>query len=217
MTERVLTADWAVPANTVAGTTLRTGDFSDVPGTPCLLQQVHGNRVVEIGGADFAGTVVQADAVIGRQPGDVCVVKTADCLPVLVCSRDGSVIAAAHAGWRGLAAGIIEATIEKMGAAPDTLLAWLGPAISQPNFEVGEEVRDAFTNSHPDDTTHFEHNARGRWQADLYGLARARLARAGVPQVSGGGLCTFKDGTRFYSFRRDGETGRMFSFICRKA
>ncbi len=217
MSERVLKADWSAPPNVQAGTTLRTGDVSDLPAPPTLLQQVHGNHVVEWGQTLTPGASVEADAVIGRQAGNLCVVKTADCLPVLLCSLDGETIAAAHAGWRGLAAGVIESTIEAMRVSPADLVAWLGPAISQPNFEVGGEVRAAFADQHADDAQHFEENARGRWQADLYALARARLSRAGVTDISGGGLCTVADPARFYSYRRDRDTGRLLSFIYRKA
>jgi len=143
-------------------------------------------------------------------------VRTADCLPVLFCSTDGTRVAAAHAGWRGLAAGVLENTISAMGSGVGDLLVWLGPAISQPNFEVGGEVRDAFLQNDADAAVYFEPNARGRWQADLYGLARRRLAAAGVEAVYGGGWCTFADSARFYSYRRGQDTGRMVSFVALK-
>jgi YfiH family protein len=130
-----------------------------------------------------------------------------------MCSKDGGVFAAAHAGWRGLAAGVIETTISTLGVDPADLLVWLGPAISQAAFEVGDEVRDAFLANDPMASTCFEANARGRWQADLYGLARQRLEAAGVTAVSGGEFCTYSDEERFYSYRRDPDCGRLVSFI----
>jgi len=205
-------AEWPAPTNVLAGTTLRETDVESVglPGVPCWLNQVHGVDVVAVGSYS---TPPNADASVGRRPGDVCVVKTADCLPVLLCTHDGAQVAAAHAGWRGLAAGVIEATVEAMDAAPGEMLAWLGPAISQPAFEVGAEVREAFVGRDPVAEAFFQANARGRWQADLYGLARLRLANLGVGRVSGGGLCTYADSDRFYSYRRDGATGRLVSFV----
>ena len=142
--ERVLLADWPAPDNIVAGTTLRGGDESDLPAEPQWLKQVHGNRAVTLGGEDFDSAEPEADAVIGKQAGDLCVVRTADCLPILLCERSGAEIAAVHAGWRGLAAGVIDATVAKMSADPGAIIAWLGPAIAQPSFEVGDEVRAAF-------------------------------------------------------------------------
>ncbi|MEM7433122.1 MAG: peptidoglycan editing factor PgeF [Pseudomonadota bacterium] len=215
MTVRALAANWSALPPVVAGTTLRSGGADDLPAPPKLLQQVHGNRVVEY--SDLTtDAAAEADAIIARQPGQICVVKTADCLPVLLSTDSGDVIAAVHAGWRGMAAGVIEATIEQMAVEPATLMAWLGPAISAQNFEVGDEVRQAFGDHHRHDLAFFEPNARGRWQADLYELARARLMRSGVWRVSGGGWCTFADPARFYSYRRDGGTGRLLSFIYRK-
>lgn len=209
-----LRADWPAPGNIIAGTTLRTGDIAAVglPGKPCWLNQLHGTCVVEAGNFDVPPG---ADAAIGSKPGDVCVVKTADCLPVLLCSSDGSEVGIAHAGWRGLAAGIIENTVAEMTHDPDGLLAWLGPAISQPLFEVGDEVREAFLEHDRAAAACFVSNIRERWQADLYALARLRLRAAGVTQVYGGGLCTYSDDRRFFSYRRDGATGRMVSFVAR--
>jgi YfiH family protein len=207
-----LPADWPAPANIVAGTVLRDSGY-ELPVAPSDLQQVHGNRVVRLGSADFGKEPPQADAVIGCRDGDLCLVKTADCLPVLLCAADGREIAAAHAGWRGLAAGIVEATVDAMATAPGDLLAWLGPAISQAAFEVGSEVRDAFTRHRPAAAAAFTANNRGRWQADLYALAVQRLRETGVHAIFGGSLCTFGDPDRFYSYRRDGETGRLLSFV----
>lgn len=214
-------ADWPAPDNIVAGTTLRTNRVPDtlftqanrVSGTPFWLKQVHGADVV------LAGRFLSppdADASVSRDAAHVCVVRTADCLPVLLCSTDGTEVAAAHAGWRGLAAGVLENTIAAMHSRAGDLLAWMGPAISQPNFEVGGEVREEFLAHDENAESCFLANARGRWQADLYGLARQRLVASGVKSVYGGGLCTFADSERFYSYRREQDTGRMVSFVALK-
>ena len=149
-------------------------------------------------------------------PGRVCAIQTADCLPVLFCAADGSAVAAAHAGWRGLAAGVLGATVQALAAAAPgvDLLAWMGPAIGPAHFEVGEEVREAFLDIDPASSPAFVGNERGRWQCDLYGLARRALVRAGVVSVTGGGFCTVAEQGRFFSYRRDGgRTGRMASLI----
>lgn len=216
MTDSWLRAEWPAPDNILAGTTLRSNEAFAFPAEPQWLTQVHGNRVVRLGTADFAGDPPQADASVANRPGDLCVVKTADCLPVLLCSVDGGEIAAVHAGWRGLAAGVIEATVAAMTPPPAELLAWFGPAISQPAFEVGGEVRDAFLAHDMAAGEAFTANERGRWQADLERLARQRLGDAGVAAVYGGGFCTYADTEQFFSYRRDGETGRLFSFIFRR-
>lgn len=210
-----IAADWPAPRSVIAGTTLRGGDIAslDLPGDPCWLQQVHGAGVVRV--ADYDAPPV-ADASLGRAPGDVCVVRTADCLPVLFCAADGTEIAAAHAGWRGLASGVLEATVAGMAHAPDRLMVWLGPAISQRAFEVGGEVRDAFVKTDPGAAACFLPNERGRWQADLYELARRRLSRVGVRAFFGGGFCTFSDEKRFFSYRRNADCGRMVSFVALK-
>jgi len=207
-------ADWPAPGNIVAGTTFRTGDIAAVrlPGRPCWLNQLHGTIVVGVDGFEVPP---DADASVGSRAGDVCVIRTADCLPVLLCSSDGREVGIAHAGWRGLAAGVIENTIASMAHDPGDLLAWLGPAISQPFFEVGDDVRQAFVVHDSAADSCFVSNAQGRWQADLYALARLRLRAAGVTEVHGGGLCTYGDEKRFYSHRRDGATGRMVSFVAR--
>ncbi|MDJ0813089.1 MAG: peptidoglycan editing factor PgeF [Woeseiaceae bacterium] len=205
-------ADWPAPAGIIAGTTLRDSEF-ELPAQPRRINQVHGAGVArwEMLAADDAPP--DADAIVSATPGSLCVVRTADCLPVLLCSNDGGEIAAVHAGWRGLAAGVIEAAIAALATPPGNLIAWLGPAISQPAFEVGGEVRDAFLAGSAGAADAFEKNARGRWQADLYVLGEQRLQAAGVTAVSGGGLCTHADAGRFYSYRRDGSTGRMLSFV----
>ena len=215
MSDVVLYADWPVPPNIVAGTTLRSGSETNLPAEPVWIEQVHGNRAVRLGSADFDNGTPQADAVIGDQPGDICVVRTADCLPVLLCAFDGQEIAAVHAGWRGLAGGVIETTVARMTAVPAELFAWLGPAISQPAFEVGDEVREQFSPWSDPPSETFRANERGRWQADLFGLAQARMRAMGISEIYGGGICTFSDPDRFFSYRRDGATGRLFSFIHR--
>ena len=209
-------ADWPAPDTILAGTTLRNGDLAslELPGQPCWLKQVHGADVVVAGHFDEPP---EADGSIGRSSKDVCVVRTADCLPVLFCSADGNEIAAAHAGWRGLAAGVLEATVTRMNHRGSDLLAWLGPAISQPAFEVGEEVRQAFVAQDAGAAACFAANDRGRWQADLYALARRRLAAMGGTDVYGGPYCTVADTERFYSYRRSPECGRMVSFVAMTA
>jgi YfiH family protein len=212
----IITPDWPAPANVVAGTTTRNAEDGVLPENLRYLNQVHGAGVVPASVLRDADKPLVADAVTGKGSGDICAVRTADCLPVLFCSTEGSHVAAAHAGWRGLAAGVLENTVSAMSCAASDLLAWLGPAISQPNFEVGAEVREAFLEHDAGAAAYFEPNARGRWQADLYGLARQRLTAAGVEAIYGGAWCTFADPGRFYSYRRDQETGRMVSFVALK-
>lgn len=216
MTRDWIEADWPAPVGIIAGTTLKNS-LMEFPAEPRWLNQVHGNHVVRLDSDEFDGGTPDADAVVADRPGSICVVRTADCLPVLLSARDGSEIAAIHAGWRGLAAGVIEETLRAMRTAPNEQIAWLGPAISQPAFEVGGEVRQAFVEVSAAAAAAFEQNARGRWQADLYRIARQRLAGAGLEAVYGGGLCTFEDSSRFYSYRRDKDTGRMVSFVYRAA
>ncbi|MGM0594012.1 MAG: peptidoglycan editing factor PgeF [Pseudomonadota bacterium] len=180
-----------------------------LPSEPRWLNQVHGTCAVEV--AEIK-TPCEADASISHQPGVVCAVLTADCLPVLLCDRQGSVVAAAHAGWRGLVNGVVESTVAKLGAG-DELLAFLGPAIGPKVFEVGEEVRQAFIDENPAAAGAFTPSPAGRWLADIYALARQRLRRAGVDAIYGGEHCTYTEAERFYSYRRDGVTGRMASLI----
>jgi YfiH family protein len=208
-----LCADWPAPPNIIAGTTLRGSGF-ELPTKPQFLNQVHGVRAVRMGSVDFDQGAPDADAVIANRSGDICVVRTADCLPILLCSTNGEEIAAIHAGWRGLAAGIVEATLDTMSTPVGDLIAWFGPAISQAAFEVGPEVRESFGPWGQIEPL-FQVNKHGRLQADLFGLARARLRKNGVLPVYGGGLCTFNDPQRFYSYRRDSDTGRMLSFVYR--
>lgn len=188
----------------------RLRDALRLPGEPCWLEQVHEAMAVE---AAVWTAPVRADASIARSANKVCAVLTADCLPVLFCSRSGDRVAAAHAGWRGLAGGILDSTVSSLGLPGTELLAWLGPAIGAEAFEVGDEVRIAFTARDAAAAQAFQPNARGRWQADLYALARLELARLGVRAVYGGGLCTYADAERFFSYRRDGQTGRMATLI----
>ena len=184
-----------------------------LPGDPGWLNQVHGSAVVDFDAVPAATAPPTADAVIATRAGRACVIMVADCLPVLFVSRDGERVGAAHAGWRGLASGVLEHTVRALGVAPAQLSAWLGPAISQRHFEVGAEVRDAFVAADPGAGAYFVANERGRWQSDLAGLARRRLTAAGVGAISGGEWCTFADPERFYSHRRDGRGGRMAALI----
>ncbi len=189
-----------------------------LPAEPCWLNQVHGTTVVEAGAYE---TPPKADACIARsanQANRVCVVMTADCLPVLFCNREGDRVAAAHAGWRGLANGVLESTVSALGVPGSELMAWLGPAIGPDAFEVGDEVRIAFLSQDAGNATCFRSSDRhGHWYADLYQLARRHLARLGVTAVYGSEWCTVTDEARFFSHRRDGhaggQTGRMASLI----
>jgi YfiH family protein len=184
-----------------------------LPAEPGWLTQVHSARVVELG----RDSGREADAAFTRQAGQVCAVLTADCLPLLFCDRGGSVVAAAHAGWRGLAEGVLEATVAAMRTPPADILAWMGAAIGPQAFEVGDEVRQAFVARHPATAMAFvPHPASGKspkWLADIYQLARIRLNHAGVQAIYGGGRCTFSEAESFYSYRRDGVTGRMAALI----
>jgi polyphenol oxidase len=188
----------------------RLREACNLPSAPFWLQQVHGCRVADCE-SDEAGC--EADAVLSRQPGQVCAVLTADCLPLLITDRDGREVCAVHAGWRGLAAGVVESAIARLSSPPPSLLVWLGPAIGPAAFEVGAEVREVFIKQAAEDALAFRENDRGRWQADIYRLARQRLQRLGVGYVGGGDYCTWSQPTRFYSYRREGVTGRMASLI----
>lgn len=233
-----LVPDWPAPARVRACVTTRSGGISQPPFDslnlgdhvsddpravaenrrrlqqalncqPAWLSQVHGIRVVQ---ADSA-RVQEADASWSAAPGVACAILTADCLPVLFCDRAGTRVAAAHAGWRGLAGGMLEATLDALDCAPDEVLVWLGPAIGPQAFEVGPEVREAFLSGYPQAEAAFRPSANpGKSLADLYQLARIRLAARGVTAVYGGGLCTWSD-PRFYSYRRAARTGRFASLI----
>ncbi len=237
----ILPADWPAASRVRAVTTLRTGGVSlspfdslnlgehvtddaaavrsnrarlrghlTLPSEPLWLNQVHGTLVVDAATANPGTT---ADGSVTRQAGVVCAVLTADCLPVFLCDRAASVVAVVHAGWRGLAAGVIEQGLAAMGVPAAEVLAWLGPAIGPQAFEVGEEVRQVFVDHQPAAVSAFRADANGRFFADLYALARLRLAAAGVAAVHGGGACTYHEGQRYFSYRRDGVTGRMASLI----
>lgn len=259
-----ITPDWPAPQNVRALQTTRNGGLSVAPyislnlGThvgdapltvarnrmllntilpsePVWLEQVHGTVVAN---ADHANCREIADACIARNRGAVCVVMTADCLPILLCDTQGTVVAAVHAGWRGLAAGVIEATVSAMQAQgfagasharESTLMAWLGPAISQTAFEVGAEVREIFVAQHPAAASAFTPSPLGgegcgegssaacsepkKYLADLYALARLRLNALGITQIYAGNRCTYTESEQFFSYRRDGVTGRMATFI----
>ncbi len=174
------------------------------------MSQVHGIRVVDAG---QSVTSQEADAVYTDRPDRICAVLTADCLPLLVCDRQGKEVAAIHAGWRGLAAGVIEASLQKFQASPDDLLVWLGPAIGPEVFEIGQEVYDIFVQQHQAAASCFSPTRPGHYLADLYALARLRLALQGVNQVYGGGFCTYTQADQFFSYRRSPVTGRMASLI----
>jgi YfiH family protein len=201
----------------------RLQSTASLPAEPVWLRQVHGNVVADLDLLDEP-TAVVADAAVSSAAGRVCAVLTADCLPLLLAAADGSVVAAVHAGWRGLAAGVIEAALQalRVKAPAGTFVhAWLGPAIGAAHFEVGAEVRAAFMRHDAAAQSAFTANAAGRWQCDLYALARQRLRAHGVTSIWGGGFCTYADDQRFYSHRRDVQhrglagTGRMASLIWR--
>ncbi|MFQ2092256.1 peptidoglycan editing factor PgeF [Aeromonas taiwanensis] len=235
--------DWPAPGNVRALSTTRDGGVSEgvfaglnlgahvgdeparveanrarlqqeaaIPGPLNWLNQVHGIAVHPV--SDRYERAPDADAACAHEAGLACIVMTADCLPVLFCDRAGTRVAAAHAGWRGLHAGVLEKSIAAMGCEPAEILAWLGPAIGPTAFEVGGEVREAFVAEQAEAVAAFVPSAsEGKWLADIYRLARLRLARAGVTAIYGGECCTFSDSERFYSYRRDGQTGRMASII----
>lgn len=282
--EHMIIPDWPAPKRVRAFQTTRAGGFSSapydslnlgsyvgdaplavsrnrillntlLPSEPVWLEQSHG---IIVANADRADCVPQADACIARHRAAVCVVMTADCLPILLCDQQGSVVGAAHAGWKGLAAGVIEATVQAMNVAPQNLMAWLGPAISQQAFEVGAEVRALFMDADPQAAAAFTPSlaltgtlsregiedltpspcaegsprrggeptglplagvmgeGRGeskKWFADIYALARLRLNALGITQIYGGDRCTYREHEQFFSYRRDGRTGRMGAFI----
>lgn len=234
--------EWPAPSNIRAYTTTRQGGYSGghwrsfnlashvgdaveavnanrrllvqaarLSNPPRWLKQVHGTRAIRA--EDIATEVIEADACMAETPAQVCAVLTADCVPVLLCNRAGTRVAAAHAGWRGLAAGVLESTVQAMAGDGEALLAWLGPAISAPHFEVEEEVRRIFVDHDPQARHGFTAAANGRWQADLYQLAHLRLQKLGVVQTFGGNYCTYRDAEQFFSYRRERVTGRMATLI----
>jgi YfiH family protein len=196
-----------------------------LPAAPVWLSQVHATNVALIDSANRASlwsSPPTADAAMTRAPGVVLGVRTADCLPVLFADRAGTVVGAAHAGWRGLAAGVLEATLRAMQVPPHEIVAWLGPAIGPQMFEVGRDVFDAFCVPDPAAAAWFAPHRGGKglaadrdqkWLADLYGLARHRLGRVGITEVAGGGHCTMTEAGRFFSWRRDKDTGRMATLV----
>jgi YfiH family protein len=233
--------EWSAPANVRAFVTTRaggvsggeyaslnlgarSGDSADnvarnraivrehLPAMPRWLAQVHGTAVATVDTVPPAEVPV-ADAAVAHSAGHVCAVLTADCLPVLLTDAAGTRVAVAHAGWRGMAAGVIENTVRALGGPPGDLVAWLGPAIGPETFEVGIDVHQAFTAGDAGAADAFRPHGDGKYLADLYALARQRLARAGVGRISGGGFCTLRDAERFYSYRREKHSGRMGAFI----
>ncbi len=189
---------------------------SFLPAAPTWLTQVHGADVAVLTASSPRAPSPVADAAVTRDPDVICAVLTADCLPVLLADRGGNAVGIAHAGWRGLAAGVLEATLTalgELGVGPEDTVAWLGPAIGPDRFEVGADVRDRFCANDPAAEASFAPQRPGKWHADLFALARARLARAGVSHVTGGGHCTHSDAARFFSYRRERDTGRMATAI----
>ncbi|MCV6636137.1 peptidoglycan editing factor PgeF [Candidatus Albibeggiatoa sp. nov. NOAA] len=197
-------------AETVAKNRALLAEHLQLPQEPVWLEQVHG---VEAVAAESVEQGYCADAIYTEQIGNVCVVMTADCLPVFFCNRQGTKVAVAHAGWRGLANGVLESTVQSLGGKPEDILVWLGPAISQAAFEVGDEVRQAFADYLPQAEQAFKPSRPNHWYADLYLLAKQCLQVQGIQQIFGGDLCTYTDNERFFSYRRDQQTGRMASLI----
>ena len=212
--------DWTAAANVRAIVTTRAqGNMGAdgrqaiahlLPSEPVWLRQVHGTEVVD---ADAKPERPAADASFSRSRGTVCAVMLADCMPVLLTDDQGTVVAAAHAGWRGLCAGVIERTVEALAVPPERLLAWLGPAIGPDAYEVGDEVRTAFIDRDPAAEHAFVATRPGHWLLDLYGVARQRLTKLGVSRLFGGGFCTYSDAKRFFSYRREGTKERMAALI----
>lgn len=234
--EQWLIPDWPAPDNIRAGTSLRNGGVSlapygslnlgdhvgdnpaataenrrrlNLPTEPIWLQQTHSTRIID---AADAPTQVEADGSYTTQANVICAVLTADCLPILICNQQGNLVAAIHAGWRGLAEGIIETSVKMFNGNNHELLAWLGPAIGADAYEVGDEVRNAFIKTQPRASSAFS-SFGGKWRMDIYALARQHLNALGVMAIYGGNYCTYQQQERFYSYRRDGVTGRMASVI----
>ena len=234
---------WAAPAHVHALTTIRTNGVSQapfdsfnlgghvgddpasvaanrrlleerfkLPQQPLFLNQTHSTRVIEL---PYQGNNLDADATYSKQASQVCLVMTADCLPVLFCDKDGCQVAAAHAGWRGLCDGVLEETVAQFSGAVSNIMAWLGPAIGPDAFRVGEDVIAQFVAVDPNARLAFREdpNAPGKYLGDLYQIARQRLNKLGIHEISGGEHCTFHDAARFFSYRRDNQTGRMASLI----
>jgi YfiH family protein len=184
-----------------------------LPAEPVYMRQLHGTEVAML---DTAASPVTADAAVCSMPGRVAAVLTADCMPLLLADRKGGRVAAVHAGWRGMAAGVVENAVDALGVAPSEVIAWMGPTIGPDAFEVGPEVREAFTARDPRAAQAFRAHKPGKFMADLYQLARMRLASRGVTEVFGGGFCTFHETGRFFSYRRVAKSGRMGAFIWRE-
>ena len=220
MADEVIRPAWPAPARAHAFVTTRAlGDMRHgadgrnrlqtlLPAHPLWLRQVHGIAVCD---ADSIGAaeLLEADAFVVRKPRIACAIQVADCMPVVLTTRSADVIGIAHAGWRGLAKGVVESTLRAMHSSPQDVLAWLGPAIGPRVYEVGNEVREAFLAADSEAQSAFTPTRPGHWLLDLYAIARQRLARAGVASVHGGSFCTYTERERFFSFRRDRTTERM--------
>jgi len=191
----------------------------NLPHEPVWLDQVHGRAIVDVANVqtiedrNAPKVTLKADASFSTQAKQICAVLTADCLPVLICNKQGTKVAAAHAGWRGLGKGVIEAAISALNEKPEDILIWFGPAIGADAFEVGEDVHEYFVQQHAEDNIAFKQNRSGHYLADLVQLARLRLQRMGVKAIYGDQHCTYTEANRFYSYRRDGKTGRQVSLI----
>jgi YfiH family protein len=217
----VIVPEWPAPPRVRAFVTTRAlGDMRKgavgrerlralLPAEPLWLHQVHGTRVHDAHVARPSAAALEGDSFVLREPGPVCAIQAADCMPVLLAGDGGEAVGLAHAGWRGLAAGVIEATLQSMAVPPQRVIAWLGPAIGPRVYEVGDEVRDAFLAGDAAAAAAFVATRPHHWLLDLYAIARQRLARAGIARVFGGTLCTYSDRAQFFSFRRDRTSERM--------
>ncbi len=208
MSTRAWPGDWRDPAARA-----RLRDALGLPSEPRWLRQVHGTRVLDDADLAEVGAEPEADAAITREPGVVLAVRTADCLPILLAADDGSAIAAVHAGWRGLAAGIVETAVDRLDIDPARLVAWIGPAAGPEAYEVDAVVREAFVSRDAEAATAFRDSRPGHWWCDLPALARRRLAALGVERVSGGDRCTISEADTFYSWRRSADAGRMATLV----
>ena len=221
MAPEVIVPEWPAPPRVRAFVTTRAlGDMRKgapgrdrlralLPAEPLWLNQVHGTRVHDAHLAGSSGAPLEGDSFVLREPGPVCAIQAADCMPVLLASDGGEAVGLAHAGWRGLSAGVIEATLQALDVPAQRVIAWLGPAIGPRAYEVGDEVRDAFLAGDAAAAAAFVATRPHHWLLDLYSIARQRLARAGITRVFGGTLCTFSDRTQFFSYRRDRSSERM--------
>ncbi|OGT77816.1 MAG: hypothetical protein A3G71_03450 [Gammaproteobacteria bacterium RIFCSPLOWO2_12_FULL_38_14] len=224
---KIIIPDWPAPSHIKAFTSTRSSEDDTpqliekdknflketlkLPGEPCWLKQVHGTDLLHL--EKPLTNPVEADASTTQTPNVICSILTADCLPLLICNKKGTLVAAVHAGWKGLAANIIEKTLKQLSDSPKNLLVWLGPAIGPDAFEIGEDVKTALCTQAEDDSAFHALKKEGKYLCDLYQLARLRLNKLGVQSVFGGKFCTYTQNSLFYSYRRNKQTGRIINLI----